>query len=86
MTNREMFKKIFGINEPPDDDWWGSDFHKINKNKDSKNKCGNCKYLDLSQKTTVGFVCTRPDHHWRTSTSHLKYAWTIACKAFEKKE
>ena len=86
MTNREKFEKIFGISEPPNDEWWQSDFNKIKKNNvGEKNKCGDCKYLDLSEKTTVGYVCNRPNHRWLTSTSHLKYKWSIACKAFEKR-
>lgn len=67
--------------------WWNQEYKKfIVENKDLKNhKCGECKYLDLSEKTTVGYVCNRPNHRWLTSTSHLKYKWSIACKAFEKR-
>lgn len=67
--------------------WWYQEYKKINNENINigSNKCGDCKYLDLSEKTTVGYVCNRPNHRWLTSTSHLKYKWSIACKAFEKR-
>lgn len=52
-------------------------------------KCGDCKYLDLTQKTTVGYVCTNLNRK-RIPTQkmgHLKYTHTLACKSgFEAKE
>lgn len=50
------------------------------------NKCGYCKWLDLEQKTNVGYVCTNPNiRHSRLG--HLKQKSCPACKrGFEAKE
>lgn len=52
-----------------------------------QNKCGECAYLDTTDKThSVGFPCGRPKHYWRTKTAHLKTKWTAACMDFTPRE
>lgn len=52
-------------------------------------KCKDCIYLDLSQKTTVGYVCTNTERkrsHIK-NLGHLRYASAKACKTgFKAKE
>ena len=51
------------------------------------NKCGTCKYLDITDKThTVGYPCSRPNHYWRTPTAHLKQKNTIAGLDYKPRE
>lgn len=50
-----------------------------------KRKCGNCKYLDLSEPHSVGFPCKRPNHEFRTPTAQLKYKHAPACKAYAER-
>lgn len=52
-------------------------------------KCKDCVYLDLSQKTIVGYVCTNTERRMGTTRTlgHLKYKHTPACKTgFKAKE
>ena len=52
-------------------------------------KCKDCIYLDLSQKTIVGYVCTNTKRRRETTRTlgHLKYKHTPACKTgFKAKE
>lgn len=52
-------------------------------------KCKDCIYLDLSQKTIVGYVCTNTKRRRGTTRTlgHLKYKHTPACKTgFKAKE
>lgn len=48
-------------------------------------RCEHCKWLDLTDKTSVGYRCRRPNHYWRYKTSCRKYKWTRACKAFAER-
>ena len=52
-------------------------------------KCKDCKWLDMNQKTSVGYVCTN-DKRRRAKTrtlGHIKNPTTPACKTgFEQKE
>ena len=45
-------------------------------------KCKDCIYLDLSQKTIVGYVCTNKERRrsFTRTLGHLKYKHTPACK------
>lgn len=45
-------------------------------------KCKDCKYLDTTQKTKVGYVCTNVTRRRGTTRTlgHLKYKHTPACK------
>ena len=51
------------------------------------NKCKDCKYLDFSKKTSVGFVCTNQNRDTRKPTNgssylgYLKTPTTKACKS-----
>lgn len=51
-------------------------------------KCKDCKWLDLTQKTKVGYVCTNKNRITRKRTlGHLKQKNTPACKSgFEPRE
>lgn len=58
-------------------------------------KCKDCKYLDLTQKTSVGCVCTNRNRIMRFHAigngcrplNHLKYPTAKACKSgFEPRE
>ena len=55
--------------------------------------CRDCKWLDMDQKTSVGYVCVNKNRKMvemsggRRNLSHLKYPSTRACKTgFELKE
>ena len=47
-------------------------------------KCGSCKWLDLSQKSSIGYVCKNPGKEWRHKTSMYHAKSARACKKFEK--
>lgn len=52
-------------------------------------KCRDCIYLDTSQKTSVGYVCTNNERRRskRRTLGHLKYKHSPACKTgFKAKE
>lgn len=56
-------------------------------------QCKDCKYLDFSQRTSVGYVCTNSNRLMRTPQgphkplNHLKSPTTKACKSgFEPRE
>lgn len=48
------------------------------------NKCKDCKYLDMTQKTSVGYVCTNKSRKRNFGNGHyighLKPPTTPACK------
>lgn len=46
------------------------------------NTCGQCQYLDLNSKTSVGYVCVCKNKCWRSTTAHLKQRSAPACKQF----
>ena len=52
----------------------------------SEHKCRDCKWLDLTQKTSIGYACTNPDiKHARLG--YLKQKSAPACKrGFAAKE
>ena len=51
-------------------------------------RCKDCKWLDLTKKTKVGYVCTNKNRITRTRTlGHLQQKNTPACKSgFEPRE
>lgn len=52
----------------------------------SKPKCGECKYLDLSDKHVVGYKCHRPNFHRTFESASWKQKCNPGCKAFERRE
>jgi hypothetical protein len=56
------------------------------KNRPDK-KCGQCRYLDLNDKHSVGYACRCPHKKFgNTTTAYLKYKSTPACKCFVQKD
>lgn len=55
---------------------------------DMRDTCGKCKWLDFEGgKSCIGYECVCPHKKFRnTSTAHMKYTHTPACKCFVKKE
>ena len=51
-----------------------------------KPKCGDCKYLDLSDKHVVGYRCNRPNFTRMWDSAAFKQKCCPACKGFERKE
>lgn len=51
-------------------------------------KCKDCKWLDMNQKTSVGYVCTNRNRLiYGGKLSHLKHPTQPACKTgFEPRE
>ena len=54
--------------------------------KEKTNKCGECKWLDLREKTCIGYPCRNPDRRWRTRTAQFHYKHTPACKMYEESD
>ena len=59
--------------------------NKMQKSVAEYNKCGDCKYLDESQKKSVGYVCVNTNRVWRSSTAIYHQKCCKACKSFEPK-
>lgn len=48
--------------------------------------CEDCKWLDLNDKTSVGYRCKNPDKVWHTRVAMLKGKGAKACKMFIQRE
>lgn len=48
-------------------------------------KCGQCKHLDLEEKTCIGFACNHPEKTWRHDVSKYHSKSCRACKLFEER-
>lgn len=49
-------------------------------------KCGSCAYLDLEDRSTIGFECHRPNHNFRSCSASRKYKTTPACVDYRARE
>lgn len=48
--------------------------------------CKTCRFLDLNDRTSIGYKCHRPRWIFRKSTSSRKQKANRACTAYEKRE
>ena len=48
--------------------------------------CRDCKWLDTTEKCTIGYECVCPNKRFQTRTAKWKYRHTPACRLFEEKE
>ena len=91
MTNIEKFEQVFGFR--PDENkniycesWWQENYHSPVRYDGKNHKCGECAYLNLNIKTSVGYKCERPNSRGKLFSSYFKYKHTFACKDFKERE
>lgn len=49
-------------------------------------RCGSCKYLNLKDRSSVGYGCERPNHFWKNRATRYKEKYMKACSAYEAKD